>query len=347
MDQTALQEFTAESPDALTDEYGFAYETAALYSDAPLEFEEIAFTLWEVVNELHQNTTTFNRLSPFYALGMQSLERQIRQMGSYCITQSVLEQSGLTFPKLSGVNIPELYRMVCFHFRKCRQAFEDEREKGQDIEMMQWLFRWAALSEQLKTTQNKIERIRKGELKTDELLAAAKSWQDRKPENSPQGSALKPRPALRTAGALPIKRSFAQEIVKQKKITEKKEQAEQRAAERAADRVHNSGFDLPGPFSAPSIFRPDYNLLNPQIPGTGMRAKELRKLMTDEALSRKDKSAAKTIAREDPEQLYDRFQKLLQEGRLWKAGDPPPKDPDPGPSADTRKKLREKRKKRK
>ena len=340
MDQTALQTLT-ETEFAPTDEYGFPYETAALYSDDPLEFEEIASTLWDVVSELHQNTTTFNRLSPFYALGMQSLERQIRQMGSYCITQAVLEQSGLTFPKLSDVSVSGLYRMVCFHFRKCRQAFEDGREKGQDIEMMKWIFRWSLLSEQLKATQNKIGRIRNGELKTDELLAAAKAWQNRDPENSVRDTSLKFRPALRTPAALPIKKSFAQEIVKQKKTAEKMEQAEQRTAERAANRIRNKGFGTPRPFP------PDHDLLNPQIPGTGMRANELRKLLKDEALSRKDKAEAQIIDRESPKELLDRFQKLVETGRLWRADDPPPKEPAPGPSAETRKKLREKRKKRK
>ena len=75
-----------------------------------------------------------------------------------------------------------------------------------------------------------------------------------------------------------------------------------------------------------------------------MNTNELRRLLMDEAKSRGDMAEAGMIARENGEQLLERFRQFQQP---VKASAPPMKAPRSGPSDDTRKKLREKRKKRK
>ena len=75
---------------------------------------------------------------------------------------------------------------------------------------------------------------------------------------------------------------------------------------------------------------------------------ELRKLLMDEAKSRGDMAEAGIIARENFDQIIERFQKLREEGRVTKSSGPPPvRNPRSGPSDETRRKLREKRKKKK
>ena len=104
---------------------------------------------------------------------MQRLEKDIKQMGSYCITKAVLEASGQEFSDLAAISVKELYQMVSVHFRKCCLAYNDLQEsgKGMDMTIISWMFRWAALAERLKVTQGKINNIRSGKIKIETLLA--------------------------------------------------------------------------------------------------------------------------------------------------------------------------------
>ncbi|MBQ6502518.1 MAG: hypothetical protein IJI57_01220, partial [Flexilinea sp.] len=89
-----------ESEQALCDEYGFPFEPEGTYNNAPLEFEEVAKALWIALINLNYTATRYHRQSPYYPLLMARLEKNIKQMGSYCITKTVLEQSGEQFPDL-------------------------------------------------------------------------------------------------------------------------------------------------------------------------------------------------------------------------------------------------------
>ena len=97
-------------------------------------------------------------------------------MGSYCITQAVLEQAGREFKLIKGAELKELCGMVSLHFRKCCRAYNTiySKDQCQDLNMMKWIFRWAALFERLKATQEKIDKIKSGKLKIETLLEKIK-----------------------------------------------------------------------------------------------------------------------------------------------------------------------------
>ena len=103
---------------------------------------------------------------------MQHLEKDIKQMGCCCITKAVLEQSGKEYPNLKMMELKELSCMVSLHFRKCCRAYNDIKREtsAQDLNMMNWIFRWAALFKRLKATQDKIDKIKSGKIKIESLL---------------------------------------------------------------------------------------------------------------------------------------------------------------------------------
>jgi len=137
-----------------------------------LGFEEAAVQLWQHMLLIHEQTGTANRHSDFFPIGMAQLEKDIRMAGSFCITRSVLEQQGQSFPNLPEMDVKKLLGLTAFYFRKCGKAFEDlYRIAGiVSVPMHDWERRWYLLSEQLKSTDLKIQKIRKGELKVEKLL---------------------------------------------------------------------------------------------------------------------------------------------------------------------------------
>ena len=343
----AADDFSAsgsESPEeteqVLCDEYGFPFEPEGMYNSAPLEFEEVTRTLWVVLNNLNHAATRYNRLSPHYPMLMQQLEKNIKQMGSHCITKAILEQGGQEFPDLEPVCILELYKMVSVQFRKCCMAYNDlQRENHtQDMGTIVWLFRWAALAGRLKATQEKISKIKSGELKVESLLKRETVYQD-EPKQQRDCSHRRVSPMVR-ASALPILRSFAGEVKAQKRTAEKKERAARREMERAKKRYEKESEKALSELGV----HPIKPMPLPNIPGLGINEIELRKLLTDEAKSRGDMAEAGLIARESFDQLMERFKKLSgsKPEDLMKH---PGGSSRSGPSDETRKKLREKRKK--
>ena len=78
---------SADSPDSvlsengeevLTDDFGFPFEPEGLYNSDPIEFEEIVKALWTVLSSTNQAATRYNRLSPYYTMLMQRLEKDIK-----------------------------------------------------------------------------------------------------------------------------------------------------------------------------------------------------------------------------------------------------------------------------
>ena len=326
--------------EALTDEFGFPFEPEGLYNSAPIEFEEIAKALWTILVNTNYTATRYNRLSPYYTMLMQRLEKDIKQMGSYCITKAVLERSGQQFPELELINVRELHGMVSVHFRKCCMAYNDlqKSRKGLDMALITWIFRWAALAERLKATQDKINNIRSGKIKIETLLAKQTVYKD-EPRKQRDHSHHLVGPSVK-ASSLPILKSFAAEVKTNRREEEKRERAIRRESERAGKRLEKESLKLPEEIRT-QIYRP---YPPPKVPGTGLNIKELHKLLMDEAKSQGDMDEAAVIAKESEEQLIERFRKFQ---KLCASDDPPERDRRSGPSAETRKKLREKRKKKK
>lgn len=349
--QTAVSE---SSNEILVDNYNFPFEPEGIYNSAMLDFEEIAGALWTLIAQTHYCATRYNRLSPNYTMLMQHLEKDMKQMGSYCITKVVLEQSGKELPGLKKVDLKELCCMVSLHFRKCCLAYNQiKKETGcQDMNLMNWIFRWANLFERLKATQDKIDKIKNGKVKIESLLETQNVYKD-EPSVRRDTSDRIVDPQLK-ASAMPIIKSFAKEVKQQQKADEKKERAMQREAERSKRRLQKETNRLMSDVGVKII--PPMPL--PKIPGLGLNEKELRQLLMDEAKSRMDMTEAGIIAREPVSKLVERFEKLSglfpasggqKSDAMVPLRDSGRRDSDvhsrSGPSDETRKKLREKRKK--
>ncbi len=337
----------------LTDEYGLPFEPEGCYNSAPLAFEEMVQALWIVTNNAHYAATRYNRHSPTYMLLSDYLEKNIRQLGSCCITKAVLEKSGEEFTLLDNVSLHELYCMVSLHFRKCISAYNEVMGRGDalDMNIISRMFRWAALAERLKATEDKIQKIREGKINIDSMLERARVYKN-EPGTRRDKSADTVNPRLR-ASSLPVMRSFANEIKRQNKEAEWATKREQLEAERARKRLERGGIIEPGSLISPGrTINPGRFIPPMKIPEIRMEPGQLRKLLADEAKSRGDFSEAEIIAHEDFDLLMERFRKLRDEGRIIdkKPGTCNMTQADRsrmGPSDETRKKLREKRKKKK
>ena len=337
----------------LVDEYGLPFEPEGYYNAAPLQFEETASYLWYFVGLLHYAATRYNRHSPTYFAILKELEKDIKQLARYCITRAVMEKAGTTFTKIGEMPIKDLYCMVSLHFRKCCTAAYDIQTENQsvDVSLISWMFRLANLAERLKATEDKIQKIKDGKISIEKLLEPTAVYKN-EPKMQEDKSAQNVQPSMRAPSSMSVIKSFSKDVKQEKKQFEKEERKRAREAERAARRVEKSGLLEPG-FFEPKIFRP---MPLPKIPGIGLNEKELRKLLMDEAKSRGDMAGAGIIAAESVEENIQRFLKLRDEdsekmkGSNFKAqssNNVPNREIRIGPSDETRKKLRAKRKKKK
>ena len=344
--QTADPQAAAEP---LVDNYNFPFEPEGIYNSAMLDFEEISAALWTLILHTHYSATRYNRMSPNYTLLMQHLEKDIKQMGSYCITKAVLEQSGKEYPNLKMMELKELSCMVSLHFRKCCCAFNDimKQTGSHDMNMMSWIFRWAGLFERLKATQDKIDKIKSGKINIENLLETQNVYKD-EPKLRRDRSERAVEPKTR-ASSMSVMKSYTKEVKLQQKAEEKQERALQRAAEQAKRRLEREAGCLLSEMGVRS-FAP---MPLPKIPGIGLNEKELRQLLMDEAKSRMEMGEAGIIALESVEKLVERFEKLRVQRAMANGQSFGSRIKEQGASArsgssdETRKKLREKRKKRK
>ena len=249
--------FDPEDGPVMIDPFGLPFESMDEFSDAPLEFEELAETLWKILNDTYILSVQYNRHSPYYPKLCSHLEKDIKQLGSLCVTKAVLEQKDLSFPKLEGLTVKELYAMVSLHFRKCRQAFQDglDADKGYDMEMLDWVCRWALLAERLKATEEKIQKIRSGKISADQLLERAQAFKNEPRGNRPQRSPQE----IRKAASLPVINSFASDMIQRNRQVERQRIREERAREKAKKKAAQGGLGGAKPFPplpiTPEAFR--------------------------------------------------------------------------------------------
>ena len=122
---------------------------------------------------------------------------------------------------------------------------------------------------------------------------------------------------------------------------EKQERAIQREAQRAAGRLEKLCEKIPPEFRAPII----QSKPQQKIKDFDLNLKELKQLLMDEAKNRGDMAEAGIIAQEDENRLIERFLEF-QNFHTPSNLSGPPENRSSGPSAEKRKKLREKRKKK-
>ena len=241
------------------DEYGMPFEPESFYISTPLEFEEEASWLWMITGNMHYAATRYNRHSPNYYLLCAELEKNIKQLGSYCITEAVLEKAGIEFQHLDNLSIEELFCMVSLHFRKCCAAYMDIQATGggQDLNVIHWVFRWANLADRLRSTQEKIQKIQDGKIKIESILRPAQPIHEDKSIH--EDSTMHRLSPIRKAQALPVNKSCAHQIEKMKreeeKAAERLEREQKREMERAAKRLEKSCFKASEVYHVPT-YRP-------------------------------------------------------------------------------------------
>lgn len=354
-------------------------EDANSFSNAPLEFEETTCTLWEDTQKAYHHACTANRFSDDYLQLSAVLEKNIRALGSLCLTKAALEQKGKSFPKLDEISIRDLVGMVSFHFRKTHAAFEgiyrDNNFLG--ITYLNWEFRWSSLNDRLRATEAKIQKIKEGKLDVDAILEENETFRDES-GNKNKPAADKPRSLRANPSALPIKGSMARQMIAAEKVREKQEEQIRRERvrkQRQADRLERELLGTAGIFTPPAIFRPTKEDMavakleslrrlrqeleadqtpeeepkeqkssepEPTPPEEGIPESEARRILLEEAVQRNDREAIMAIPREDTEALHARWMRHLAEQERAYI-----ESLCCGPSANTRKALREKRKKKK
>ncbi len=348
-------------------------EALSEFSDAPSEFEHTALLLWGDTQKVYVNACTANRFSENYLMFCDQLEKNIKQLGSYCLTKAVLEQNGMSFPSLSKMTIRELAGMVGFHLRKAHAALEGIYRDNNILGMtyLNWEFRWAGLDNRLRATEVKIRAIKEGKINTESMLKKAETFKGEPGINDKAPSdTAKSLPSH--ANALPIKGSMARTMLGYEKQAEKEyeQECQERARkykelarlERRTDRV--LGTKIIGPTKEMNAIadqikadrlraelgldpgqeaqRTDEADPEPQTPPPGMITEaEARRELMEDAMKRKDQEAILAIPLEDNAAIHERWDKYMarkrREAMVSRVGPPP----------DVRKTLREKRKKKK
>ena len=332
-------------------------EPVNTFSDDPFEFEEAVQILWDGTRKLYYSSRTANRFSDHYLNCCAQLEKNIRELGSFCITKTVLEQKGELFPTLSGLQVEELMRMVSFHLRKTNAAFEgiyrDNNSLG--LTYLDWEYRWVNLGNRLKATEVKIQKIIDGKISADDLLERSEAF-----KNKSRGSAPSSENILRdletNPKALPIKGSMAQLLTRLEKSEEHLEALRRRIREkkeRELDRLSRAA-ERYNPIKPYPMKKEDRalvaNIRKAQLreeleeedrkkqPPEGMiREAEARRTLMEDARKRGDQAAMLAIPMEDHETFLARWMEYIKKDEIKSRG----------PSVEKRKELREKRKKKK
>ena len=290
------------------------------FSNAPFEFEETAKWLWEDTQYTYYHACTENRFSENYLKLCTLLEKNIRQVGSFCLTKAVLEQKGLQFPKLSDLNINELVRMVSFHLRKCHAAFRGIYRDNNFIGMSYYNqeFRWFSLGNRLKATEVKIGKIREGLIDVDDLLKQAEIFKgEGKTNDKPDGGI--PETLRINPSALPLKGSMARDMLRAEQEEEKKRREREKRWKRAEREIPREMRTQPySPAAIPDPVPPTppetENPLDPRFSETETTVSEaeVRSVLMGDAMRRRDQEALMAIPLEDPQQLLVRWRRYIE-----------------------------------
>lgn len=199
------------------DSFGFAFEAQDEFSEEPLGFEEYTAGLLEDLDDIYTMTGIFNRFSPNYLASCGLFEKVVSRLGRCCVTRALLEQKGFSFPKIEALSVGRLYASVSFNFRKCHAALQEGKSKNIfDFKLLDLECRMYALAERLKTTAEKIQKIRDGKIRADAMLNNAeviRQLNDPQREKQKKGILS----GSRKASSLPVLGSMAREIIQKNK----------------------------------------------------------------------------------------------------------------------------------
>lgn len=325
------------------------------FSNAPLEFTDSTKSLWDDTQIIYYHAAMENRFSENYLKLCGQLEKNIRRLGSLCLTKAVLERKGLNFPEISGLNILELVKMVSFHFRKCHAAFRGVYYDNNFIGMtyMSWEFTWFDLGNRLKATDDKIDMIRSGKINADELLSHAEKFSGEPCSNDRPDKGI-PGSLRLNGSALPMDHSLARDMLGREKEAENARRREERAYRRLERELRSVGGFRPAEVFKPAKLLPEPepepedetvpDSEGPEPDGTppeeGIPEGEARRILIRDAMLRHDQISLMAIPLEDTEAVHARWMRYLERNG---SGPPGKKENDIG----SRKKARDKRTKKK
>ena len=340
------------------------------FSNAPFDFENTVCDLWDDTQRVYYHACTANRFSDNYLSFSNQLEKNIKQLGSFCLTKAALERKGISLSKLDSMTVHELICMVSFHYRKAHAALDGVYRDNNCLAMtyLNWEFRWIGLGSRLKATEVKIRKIREGSVNVDSMLEQTETFKGEPRTNAdvsvPQSLHVNP-------NALPIKGSMAREMLCVEKEEERKadlirKENERRHKlavryERELNRDLERSFMPARPFpmlktdtslskrefaqilheEAKTLSEPKAQAEKRSVPPGMLTEAEVRKKLLDDAVSRNDRDAIQLIPHESPDALGVRWEKYLERA-VRKSG-----PSVSGPPPDVRKALRDKRKKKK
>ena len=333
------------------------------FSSAPFEFETTVSDLWDDTQKVYYHACTANRFSDKYLVYCNQLEKNIKQLGSFCLTKAVLEQKGTELPKLKGLTIHELVCMVSYHYRKAHAALNGIYKENDTLGMtyLNWEFRWVGLGTRLKATEVKIQKIKAGKLNVESILEQTETF--RNTPRSGQTASGSARSLNVNPKALPVKGSYAREMMRRETAEQKEKDrflAEESRRLKALMGRRNSApaFGLPPAFESAPAFGPLKDAPQPKPPSPveppkpvekrsepGMITEgEARRILIEESIKKGDHDAVMAIQQEDSAAFHERWNRHIEEIRAEKARQ---EAAARGPSLEIRKALREKRKKRK
>ncbi len=284
------------------------------FSTAPFGFEESASYLWEDTQLTYQHACLSNRFSEDYLKLCGRLEKNIKQVGSMCVTKAVLEKKGISFPGLEAMNIDELIGMVSFHLRKCHAAFRTIYRDNNFLGMsyLNWEFRWVELGSRLKTTGAKILDILAGRVNVDSILqreAVASHAAVKKSD-----AVRQPRPLPSNPSALPIDGSLARQMLREQQEAEKREKEFEKNI-RDMYKIWGKKPEMPAELMGMVKVEPNFPMT---VEKDGKRrtefldAEEAREILMEDAKARGDQKALSEIPSENADQLGYRWLDYLE-----------------------------------
>ena len=208
-------------------------EVSNSFSNAPYEFEQTSSVLWDDTQQIYYHACIANRFSEHYLVLCGQLEKNIKQLGSFCVTKAALEQKGMLFPKLEKMNVRELVCMVSYHFRKAHASlqgiYRDNDLLG--ITYLNWEFRWVGLGNRLKSTEVKIQMIKEGRYMPKAVLEQNEAFKG-EPRTSGEDALSTPQALRANASALPVKGAMARTMLAAEREAEKQAEFVRRTRER-------------------------------------------------------------------------------------------------------------------
>ena len=374
------------------------FEKLDEFSRSPLEFEHTASMLWKDTQIIFNHACRENRFSENYLKYCAQLEKNIKRVGSLCLTKAVLEKNGESFPKLEDMTIRELAGMTACHLRKCHAALEGLYWDNDLLGMtyLNWEFRWFDLAKRLNATEVKIQKIREGKISYVPMLEQARPFKN---DTKSNGSDLAVKTAsLRiNANALPLDTSMGKVMVRAEKARKAEEKRQNRLIEQLnremmkdfkplmssgskMDRLsalHHAASAMPATLHEAVSNDPEINIKtafsgsrigqvksyaenayknettdenkrkedenSPENAEKTITEGEARDILIQKAVNEGDKETLDAILSEDTHTFHQRWMRYVEETERQNRVRSSVRA---GPSAETRKKLRAKRKKK-